>query len=134
MLYAMRPGRKGQGKRRGRGRRRVRRFLQPCLLLLLREEDDHGYALHAKLEEFGFDVQCFDPTLVYRSLKGMEEAGWVNSRWEEESQGPKRRVYKLAAEGDRQLDQWMMAIRQTKADIERLLDRYSAGSTNEEGL
>lgn len=130
----MRPGRKEQGKRRGRrGRWRVHHFLQPCLLLLLREEDAYGYALHAKLEEFGFDVECFDPTLVYRSLKGMEDEQWVNSHWEEASQGPKRRVYTLTTEGNRQLDQWMMAIRQTQSDIERLLDRYYAKSTNEEG-
>ncbi|MCK5317405.1 MAG: PadR family transcriptional regulator [Anaerolineales bacterium] len=127
------PRRKAQGKRRGRGRWRVQRFLQPCLLLLLRGEDAYGYALHAMLEEFGFDLERFDPTLVYRALKGLEEAGWVNSHWEEASQGPKRRVYKLTAEGSRQLDHWMMAIKQTQSDIERLLARYYAGSTNVEG-
>lgn len=132
MVYTMSPRRKGQGRRRGRGRRRVHRFLQPCLLLLLREEEAYGYALHAELAAFGFDVEHFDPTLVYRSLKGMEEAGWIQSRWEEASQGPKRRVYTLTAEGNRQLDQWMMAIRQTQSDIERLLDRYAAGNTDDE--
>ena len=72
-------------------------------------------------------------TLVYRSLKGMEGARWANSLREDASQGPKRRVYKLTAEGSRQSDEKVMAIRQTQSDIERLLARYYAGRTNEEG-
>ena len=133
-MYVIRvnPRRKAQGKRRGHGRWRVRRFLQPCLILLLQEEDAYGYALHAKLDEFGFNLECFDPTLVYRALKEMEDAGWVTSHWEEAKQGPQRRVYQSTQEGGRQLEQWMMAIRQTQMDIKRLLDRYEVGAMREE--
>ncbi|MFN2274800.1 MAG: PadR family transcriptional regulator, partial [Anaerolineales bacterium] len=74
----------GTGRGRGRGRRRRRRvlqFLQPCLLLLLQDGAAHGYALLAELERFGFDVERVDPTLVYRALREMEQAGWVQSSW-----------------------------------------------------
>ena len=40
--------------RRGR-RRRIIRFLQPCLLVMLHRNQAHGYSLLNGLDEFGFD-------------------------------------------------------------------------------
>ena len=118
----------GTGRGRGRGRRRRRRvlqFLQPCLLLLLQDGAAHGYALLAELERFGFDVERVDPTLVYRALREMEQAGWVQSSWDEsESMGPRRRVYSLLEEGHRQLQLWVEDLRRTRTEIDRLLNEY----------
>jgi DNA-binding PadR family transcriptional regulator len=118
-----------QGRHEGRGRRRKRRrvlqFLQPCLLLLLQKDAAHGYALLTELGRFGFDSQRIDPTLIYRTLHEMEMAGWVQSRWDEdESLGPRRRVYSLLDEGKRQLKLWVEDLRRTQSEIERLLGEY----------
>ncbi len=116
----------GQPRRRGRGgkRRRVLQFLQPCLLLLLQRGEAHGYALLDELEQFGFDRERVDPTLVYRALREMEEAGWIQSSWDDESQGPRRRVYALHKEGKRQLTLWIEDLRKTKMEIDHLLSEY----------
>ena len=121
-----RDARKGRSRGRGRGRRRRRvlQFLQPCLLLLLRRGEAHGYALMDDLERFGFDRERVDPTLVYRALRDMEEAGWIQSSWDEESLGPRRRVYALDQEGSRQLAIWIEDLRKTKAEIDNLLREY----------
>jgi PadR family transcriptional regulator PadR len=112
-------------RRVGRGRRRrVRRFLQPCLLLLLRCGDAHGYGLVSELDRFGFNPDQLDPSLVYRALRGMEENGWIASRWDDESQGPRRRVYSLSDEGETQLMGWIEDLRRAKAEIEDLLQMY----------
>lgn len=116
------------GHHRGRGRRRRRRrvlqFLQPCLLLLLRLGEAHGYVLLTKLERFGFDPERLDPSLVYRALREMEDEGWVQSHWDEESQGPKRRVYTLLQEGEEQLTFWIEDLRRTQSEIDLLLKAY----------
>jgi DNA-binding PadR family transcriptional regulator len=101
-------------------------FLQPCLLFILSRGDAHGYSLHDGLDEFGFDRYQLDPSLVYRALRNMEEAGWVSSRWDEDSQGPRRRVYQLLPEGKTHLAVWIEDLRRTRAEIDRLLQTYDA--------
>lgn len=121
----------GRG-RRGRGRRRrVMRFLQPCLLLLLRSGEAHGYGLLTELERFGFDPEQVDPTLVYRALREMETVGWVQSKPDDRSLGPPRRVLSLTAEGERQLASWIEDLRRTQEEIDRLLEAYGENMPEE---
>lgn len=111
---------------RGRRRRRVVSFLQPCLLVLLHKQGaSHGYNLHSGLEQFGFNSMRIDPSLVYRSLREMEEFGLVASEWsEDQSQGPQRRVYKITGEGESYLSEWIGDLRRTKREIDTLIDAY----------
>ena len=121
------PGRQfkrgGRGRGRGRGRR-VMNFLKPCMLFMLHRGEAHGYSLLNGLNEFGFDSEQFDPSLVYRALRDMEERGWVISRWDEESQGPQRRVYQIMPEGEERLGEWVADLRKTRSEIDRLLNAY----------
>jgi DNA-binding PadR family transcriptional regulator len=110
-----------RGKRR---RQRVLRFLQPCLLLMLTRDEAHGYSLMDDLDEFGFDPNRFDPSLVYRALREMEDSGLVSSRWDDDSQGPRRRVYQILPQGEALLAEWIADLRRTRAEIDRLLANY----------
>lgn len=115
----------GWGKGRGRGRRRrVMSFLQPCLLLMLHRGEAHGYSLLNGLDEFGFDRDCVDPSLIYRALREMEDYGWVVSDWSEESQGPQRRVYQIMPEGKECLMEWIADLHRTRDEVDRLLSAY----------
>ena len=112
------------GKRGKRRRQRVMSFLQPCLLLLLTRDEAHGYSLIDGLDEFGFERQRFDPSLIYRALREMEDSGWVTSRWDDDSQGPRRRVYQILPQGEAFLAEWIADLRRTRAEIDRLLASY----------
>jgi DNA-binding PadR family transcriptional regulator len=94
------------------------------LLLLLGRDEAHGYALLTELERFGFNPERLDPSLVYRVLREMEADGWVKSKWAEESQGPKRRVYSLSEMGANQLKSWIEELRRTGEEIGRLIKAY----------
>jgi poly-beta-hydroxybutyrate-responsive repressor len=109
---------------------RVRRFLEPCLLLLLRQGESHGYKLVSELGRFGFDLETLDPSLVYRALRDMEGMEWIQSRTDEDSQGPPRRVYELSSEGERQLATWAQNLQRTRDDIDRLLREYEGENTD----
>ena len=97
------------GKGRGRRRRRVVSFLQPCLLVLLHHQgESHGYSLLSGLEQFGFNTMRIDPSLVYRALREMEQLGLATSEWStDDSQGPQRRIYQITSQGSANLADWI---------------------------
>jgi PadR family transcriptional regulator PadR len=110
---------------RGRGRRRrVMSFLQPCLLVMLHRGEAHGYSLLNGLDEFGFNLDRLDPSLVYRALHDMEAARLVTSEWGDESQGPQRRIYCITGEGEQALTQWVTDLRRTRQEIDYLLSAF----------
>ena len=95
--------------------RRIRRFLEPCLLLLLHKRQAHGYDLLETIKPFGFDERHpVDSSLIYRTLRRLEMDGMVASSWDTASSaGPARRVYSLTEAGDRYLAAWMADLRET---------------------
>jgi len=119
----MTPGH-GRGRQGGRRRRRVMSFLQPCLLVLLHQRSAHGYDLLDELEHFGFNLDVLDPSLVYRALREMEVAALVESEWGEESLGPQRRMYRITAEGEIFLGEWVADLQRTRQEIDSLLEAY----------
>ncbi len=120
---------RGQGYghgRRGRGRgRRIINYLQPCLLLMLHRAPAHGYNLTNGLAEFGLDPDAIDSSLIYRALREMETEEFIQSAWEEESLGPRRRVYEITEDGKIYLQEWMDDLNRLKVEIETLTREYA---------
>jgi len=116
----------GKGSELGGGRRRqgVMGFLRPALLFSLTRENAHGYSLLDGLTEFGFNPDRIDPSLLYRTLREMEESGWVSSYLGEKSRGPQRRVYQLKPEGKTFLAELIVGLRQRRDEIDILLQTY----------
>ena len=119
-------GRRGRGVEFGGGAcpRRIARFLEPCLLLLLRGDATHGYSLLEALHRFGFAPGTVDASVVYRILREMEEAGWVSSQWDTAGSGPPRRVYRVTPHGDEYLAAWIDDLRCTRDEIDRFIETY----------
>ena len=111
--------------------------MEVCLLTLLCEpqcESCHGYALAERLAQFNFDADEINASTLYRTLRGMEEAGWVASRWESGGPGPKRRAYAITTAGRAALEEWIAVLRRRRERIGRLLDAYEKlGQAPEEG-
>jgi len=111
----------------------LERFVQPCLLLLLRRRPAHGYELMQSLAEFGFGEGEVDPATVYRNLRRLEEEGFVVSRWETGGGGPARRLYQLTREGEELLHAWAAAVEQNRRRLEHFLARYREEAAPAEG-
>ena len=118
---------RGFGRGRGRGQEGQRsllatRMLEPALLVLLSEGPLHGYTLLERVEVLG--LNSLQPSMVYRILREMEEAGWVSSVWDrEQTQGPPRRVYTITEEGYAALQEGKKHLEQTRGLISRLLEK-----------
>jgi len=102
---------------------RVRRFLQPQLLLLLVQKSGHGYDLMERLAR-DTDAPAADPGLLYRTLRQLEDDGLVRSSWDTEGHGPARRLYEVTPEGMEYLRAWAVNIRQTRQQLDRFLSEY----------
>ena len=121
------PGGRGYGM--GKGRRRGQRkmfFLQSCLLVLLYREPGYGYSLMDGLQEFGFQSDQMDISIIYRALRNLEEDGLVSDTWDDNSLGPQRRVYTLTPQGQEALGEWIENLRQRQKEIEALEKAYDA--------
>jgi PadR family transcriptional regulator PadR len=126
-LEPERRGRAWPGAEEGRPcPRRLRRFLEPCLLLVLHKRDAHGYELAEAIKAFGFgEKNPVDQSVVYRTLRWLEEHGMVVSAWDTESTaGPARRVYHLTEDGDRYLGAWMADLHETALLLQAFVAEY----------
>jgi poly-beta-hydroxybutyrate-responsive repressor len=101
----------------------VERFVEPSLLLLLRERPLHGYELIERLPEVVGEGRV-DVGNLYRLLRSLEAEGVVSSEWSAELPGPAKRTYELTADGRRLLDRWAEALREAQTDVQSFLDRY----------
>ena len=124
-------GRGARGRHRiGPGRwgvrARVERFVEPAVLLLLRERRAHGYELLDALPDLTGDARV-DMGNLYRVLRALEEDGLVQSEWEAGAPGPAKRTYELTPEGRRLLDEWATALGRSRERIDSFLERYEGG-------
>ena len=104
-------------------RARVERFVEPSILLLLRERPLHGYELIDRLPELAGEGRI-DVGNLYRLLRALEAEGLVSSEWSADLPGPAKRTYELTSEGRRLLDRWAEALRLAQGDVQSFLDRY----------
>lgn len=104
----------------------MERFVEPSLLLLLRERPLHGYELLERIPELGVEGRV-DIGNLYRLLRSLEDEGLVRSEWSADLPGPAKRTYELTAEGRKLLDRWAEALVRARDTIGTFLDRYNEG-------
>jgi PadR family transcriptional regulator PadR len=116
----------------------LKNFIQPCLLLLLKEWSDYGTDLVARLRPFGIT----DSAAVYRALRVLEQVGAVTSLWRPSAAGAARRMYDLTPEGNQALEEWAGTLAGTNRTVEGYLVRdavarrvagHATGATGPEG-
>jgi len=121
--------RHGRGWAMGHGQGQEKRhsplivsLLEPALLVLVKGEPSHGYSLLNDLGEMGLNT--LHPSVVYRTLREMEDLGWIQSDWEtDQTQGPPRRTYHLTALGEEALQYWKQELARTNEIILQLLKK-----------
>ena len=134
MHKSSRPHRRSHPGRRPRNRRlvapgewdvtaRVERFVEPALLLALREGRSHGYELADRLAEV-VGVESVDFGNLYRLLRSLEQEGIVSSEWDDQSEGRSKREYELTESGELLLESWVESLRETDERIAAFLRRY----------
>ncbi len=101
------------GGRRGR-------WVEPFLLALIgADEEVHGGALIASLDELCLAPNGVDVGMTYRALREFEAEDLVTSRWVADNGAP-RRAYRLTDAGRAALDEWTSVMWERR----RLVDAF----------
>jgi PadR family transcriptional regulator, regulatory protein PadR len=89
------------------GSQKAERYIQPSILMTLKEKPSHGYDLIQNINRFEFIEGNAPPGMIYRHLREMEDNGLVVSEWKTDEVGPAKRIYRLTSEGDEVLGAWI---------------------------
>lgn len=109
-------------------------FLEPRLLLLLREKDSYGYELAERLNEISFLDQELEEPTIYRTLRDMEKEKLVESRWVIGESGPPKRVYKITPAGEERLKLWVSYSETRKKFLESFINHYYEKKSQNDSL
>lgn len=104
-----------------------RNWLQPVLLLMLREWSSYGYELMEKMAQFG--LAAMNPGTVYRTLRQMEKEGVISSSWDTSSAGPARRVYSITEAGESYLKYWADSLDHYQKMMNTFFQLYTGQSS-----
>ena len=97
--------------------------LEMVLLRLLSGRQMYGYELVSTLEREGGALFQLKEGTLYPVLYRLEDAGWVETRWETLERGVPRKYYRLTTAGEKQLARLVGEWREFSATVDRLLGR-----------
>jgi poly-beta-hydroxybutyrate-responsive repressor len=97
--------------------------MEPFVMVLLAGGAAHGYAIVGELAQLGITNGAVDVGQVYRTLRDLEEAGYVRSSWMTGT-GPARRDYELTDAGHAALDEWAAVMKERARLLAEFQARY----------
>lgn len=103
--------------------------IQYCVLALLRDGDRYGFELTRALADA--DGLVTSEGTVYPLLARLRQDGLVETRWQESTQGPPRRYYRLTSDGQQALEAFTIQWRRFRDSIDGLL--YEEGTHGRSG-
>lgn len=98
------------------------RFVEPVTLYLLKTRGKtHGYDLVGALNDNALTDSRIEPGALYRTLRRLEEYGFVVSAWDVSGSGAARRLYELTAEGEEHLREWLVVLERLSGSLSRFV-------------
>jgi poly-beta-hydroxybutyrate-responsive repressor len=118
---------KEKRKTPGPGTGKQERYLQPSILLSLKQNPSYGYEIIGALQRFGFIQGTAPPGMIYRHLRQLEADGLVSSHWETQASGPAKRIYDVTPEGGEALELWIAHMELLRDKLAAFIDLYQRG-------
>lgn len=100
----------------------LRGHTDTILLGLLREGDKYGYELSKLIYERSGQSYELKEATMYSSLRRLESEGFIAAYWGDESQGGRRKYYRLTAAGEKGHDALLREWKRARKILDRLID------------
>jgi len=108
----------------------VYRFVEPVVLYMLGENGPtHGYQLAVSLQQHALTDAEIEGAAMYRTLRRLEEHGYVQSTWDIQSRGPARRVYSLTRDGRKHLEEWAQVLTNLSKSMASFVTKIHRGTS-----
>lgn len=111
-------------KKKQPGSQKAERYIQPSILLALKQKPSYGYELIQEISRFGFVEGPAPPGMIYRHLRELEENGLVLSEWKTDETGPAKRVYNITSDGMDILSFWIAHMESQQKKLADFITMY----------
>ena len=101
--------------------------LGPIVLAILRRSDSYGYAIIQKVREASDDRLTWTDGMLYPVLHRLEDAGFVESRWQVAESGRRRKYYRLTELGNAELERVSEQWQVVHSALDRLTRNVDTG-------
>lgn len=95
--------------------------IEYCVLALLQSEDRYGFELTRQLSEA--DGLVTSEGTVYPLLTRLRNDGLVDTYWQESTEGPPRRYYRITTNGKRALNSFTEQWARFRDSVDDILNR-----------
>lgn len=93
------------------------------ILLVLMKTPTHGLGVLNMMNEM-VPNNRMDTAIIYRTLKDLENNGYIDSTWEDSGAGPKKKVYTVTSEGEKLLVIFKDDIEKSLSNLQTFLNLY----------
>lgn len=83
----------------------IRGHTATIILNILRQGDSYGYEIYKKIIDLSEQQYELKEATLYTAFRRMEKEGYIVSYWGDETQGGRRKYYRMTSEGKRFYEQ-----------------------------
>ena len=100
----------------------LRGHTDTIILAQLARGDNYGYEINKNIQKLTNEEYGLKEATLYTAFKRLEQGGLIRSYWGDEGAGARRRYYAITPTGFNRLDADLAAWKETKAQIDLLLE------------
>ncbi|MBQ8202355.1 MAG: helix-turn-helix transcriptional regulator [Clostridia bacterium] len=100
----------------------LRGYTDTIILRQLSQGDSYGYQINKNVSALSGGKFEMKEATLYTAFRRLEAAGLIRSYWGDEMSGARRRYYAISAQGLARLDADLQVWKETKAQIDLLLE------------
>ena len=98
------------------------KYIDEILIKIISLEEQYGYSISKRISEISGGNFEIKEASLYTGLRRLEREKVITSYWGDESQGGRRKYYKLTEEGYQKLDKNYETWQKTKKIIDIIYD------------
>ncbi len=100
----------------------VRGYLTAIVLNVLSQGTSYGYQVTKDINALSGGAYTINEATLYTVFKRLEKSGWIEGYWGDESQGGRRKYYRITAAGKQQLQTERSTWQLAKTTLEALIN------------
>ena len=99
----------------------IRGNTDTIILNILRQGDSYGYEIYKKIIALSDNQYELKEATLYTAFRRLEQEGHIISYWGDETQGGRRKYYRITEEGKKQYEQYKKDWNFAKEILDKLI-------------